>query len=52
MAEHPQVFVVLLQMPLQQSPAAVHCAPSGLHVPQISEVPVSRHWSPGQQSVP
>jgi hypothetical protein len=46
------VFVVLLQMPLQQRPAAVHCAPSGLQVPQMSEVPVSRHWSPGQQSVP
>jgi hypothetical protein len=51
-AEHPHVFVVLLQTPLQQRPAAVHWVPSGLQVPQMSELPVSRHWSPGQQSVP
>lgn len=46
------MFVVLLQTPLQQRPAAVQGAPSGLQVPQISELPVSRHWRPGQQSVP
>ena len=52
MAEHPQVLVVLLQMPLQQRPGAVHAVPSGWHTPQISAVPVSRHWSPEQQSGP
>ena len=52
MAEQPHVFVVLLQMLLQQRPGAEHCAPSGLHTPQIIELPVFRHWSAGQQSGP
>jgi hypothetical protein len=51
-AEHPHVFVVELQMLLQHRPGAEHGAPSGLHTPQIFELPVSRHWSPGQQSGP
>jgi hypothetical protein len=43
---------MLLHMPLQQRPAAVHCALSGLHTPQINALPVSRHCSPEQQSGP
>jgi hypothetical protein len=43
---------MLLQMPLQQTPAAAHAVPSGRHVSQTSALPVSRHCSPGQQSGP
>jgi hypothetical protein len=46
-ATHPQMPVARLQMPLQQFPAATaQGCPSGWHVPQIIDVPVSRQIRP------
>jgi hypothetical protein len=46
-AEQPHIPVVELQMPLQQFCAATaHGIPSGWHVPQDIDVPLSRHSRP------